>query len=76
MMLKYLATLTRGKPFEEMFYYEDLLNVLGSAPPFYATVGRGLDSTHSTKRLLHRVKRAVLKCFTKGVGRPLVHGRI
>lgn len=28
MMLKYLNTLTRGKPFEEMFYYQDLLKSL------------------------------------------------
>lgn len=33
MMLKYLSTLTRGKPFEEMFYYQDLLNSLSNSPP-------------------------------------------
>ena len=57
MMLKYLATLTRGKPFEEMFYYEDLLSVLGDQPPSYARVRRCLDSTHFTRRLLHRLQR-------------------
>ena len=33
MMLKYLNTLTRGKPFEEMFYYQDLLHALSGGPP-------------------------------------------
>jgi len=36
LMLKYLNILTRGKPFEEMFYYQDLLDSLvgsSSAPP-------------------------------------------
>lgn len=33
MMLKYLSTLTRGKPFEEMFYYQDLLKSLDHTTP-------------------------------------------
>lgn len=33
MMLKYLNTLTRGKPFEEVFYYQDLLKSLDYTTP-------------------------------------------
>jgi len=33
MMLKYLSTLTRGKPFEEMFYYQGLLKSLDHITP-------------------------------------------
>jgi hypothetical protein len=62
-MLKYLHTLTRGKPFEEMFYYEDLLSVLCNASS--SSVGRPSELTSSTRGLLHRLKRAALKHFTR-----------
>lgn len=71
MMLKYLHTLTRGKPFEEMFYYGDLLTALGSAGVSSVSVRRPCESTYSRRRLLHRLKSAALKCLTKRVDHPL-----
>ena len=68
MMLKYLHTLTRGKPFEEMFYYDDLLTLLGNAA---VASGRSLESTYPTRRLLHRLKRTALKCLIKRVDHRL-----
>lgn len=71
MMLKYLYTLTRGKPFEEMFYYEDLLTDLDNAGLPSVSVRRSVESTYSRKPLLHRLKRAALKCLTKRVNHSL-----
>jgi hypothetical protein len=75
MMLKYLAILTRGKPFEEMFYYQDLLSLFGDAPASYAIVRQYFDSKRSMRAVLHRLKRVALKSLAKRIDRSSIHGR-
>lgn len=63
MMLKYLNTLTRGKPFEEMFYYQDLLNSLVgsySAPPQPST-----ESEFTVRGLLRELAPSPIRQFIR-----------
>lgn len=64
MMLKYLNTLTREKPFEEMFYYQDFLNFLtnGSLDPeqFQTSLTRPFSIWSSAYRIIPpAIKRAI-----------------
>ena len=52
MMLKYLNTLIRGKPVEEMFYYQDLLNSLTNSSP---SPQPSAQPIFSVRGLVHRV---------------------
>ena len=66
MMLKYLRTLMRGKPFEEMFYYEDLLNSLsGSSPPPQPSPWT-VFSIRILVRWLNRAKMRFIRCLCSG----------
>jgi len=64
MMLKYLNTLTRGKPFEEIYYYQDLLRSLTNrSTPHHASAQPSDQPRKLWDRVMAIAKKRLMRCL-------------